>query len=48
MRVHELAKKIGISSKELVEHLSAVGIKEKSHVSGLDSEQIALVEKRIQ
>ena len=37
MRVHELAKKLKISSKELMDELKKQGIKAKNHMELLDS-----------
>ena len=37
MRVHELAKKLKISSKELMSELKKQGIKAKNHMELLDS-----------
>ena len=36
MRVHELSKELGLSSKELLEKLQAAGIEAKNHMSALD------------
>lgn len=42
MRVYELAKQSGISSKELLEELSKLGVELKSHASTVDDETVAL------
>ena len=43
MRVHELAKEMNISSKELLEKLHALGVEAKNHMATLTPEQINLV-----
>ena len=44
IRVYELAKQYGVSSKEFVEELQGYGIPVKNHMSTLDSETVELVE----
>jgi len=41
MRVHELAKEIGVSSKELISELGKLGIKVKNHMSSLEADQVS-------
>jgi translation initiation factor IF-2 len=43
VRVYELARKLGISSKELVHELTKQGIDVKSHMSSIDEETAELV-----
>jgi translation initiation factor IF-2 len=38
MRVYELAKKLGVTSKDILAHLVRLGIKGKTHSSGVDQE----------
>lgn len=45
MRVHELAKELKISSKELLERLHARGLDAKSHMSTLDDNMVASFKK---
>ncbi|HET6365419.1 MAG TPA: translation initiation factor IF-2 N-terminal domain-containing protein, partial [Nitrospirota bacterium] len=46
IRVHELAKKMGVESKELVAVLEKMGIKGKTPTSGLDDKETkSLIEK---
>ncbi len=45
-RVHQLAKELGISSKELIERLDKLGVKVRGHMSALDDKAIALVKKK--
>ena len=40
MKVHELAKELGISSKEMIEKAAGAGIQVKSHMSTLDDAQV--------
>jgi translation initiation factor IF-2 len=42
-RVYELAKKLGMGSKVLVEKLQKLGVEVKSHMSSLDGETVGLV-----
>lgn len=43
MRVHELAKELGITSKEIIDKLKGLGKEVKGHMSNLDDEAIQLV-----
>jgi hypothetical protein len=46
IRVHELAKKMGVESKDLISVLNKMGIKEKTPSSGLDDKETkSLIEK---
>ncbi|MBI4116097.1 MAG: translation initiation factor IF-2 [Candidatus Omnitrophica bacterium] len=45
MRVHELAKTLNLSSKEVIEKLEELGIKAKSHMSNLDEKAMELLKK---
>ncbi|MFH1854663.1 MAG: translation initiation factor IF-2 [Candidatus Omnitrophota bacterium] len=45
MRVHQLAKEIGLTSKELIEKLHALKIEVKGHMSSLDKETATLVKE---
>jgi len=40
MRVHELAKELGVSSRELLARLEKLGLSAASHMSALDEDQI--------
>ena len=44
IRVYELAKQYGVSSKEFVEELHGYGIPIKNHMSTLDAETVQLIE----
>lgn len=41
MRVHELAKELGLSSKETIEKLGIVGVVVKSHASSVSDDEVA-------
>ncbi len=43
LRVHELAKTLEVSTKELIEKLDSIGIKDKKAVSSLDEESVEKV-----
>ena len=47
MRVHELAKKLGVETKSFIEKLNAIGIEGKTHLSGLDSDQVSTITKKL-
>jgi len=47
MRVHELAKELGIPSKDFRDKLSALGIETKSHMSSLDEDSVALIREEL-
>ncbi len=47
MRVHELAKKLGISSKDLLEKLKGLKVDAKSHMSFLENDIAQLVENEV-
>lgn len=44
LRIYELAKKIGVSNKEVIAALSKLGVAVKSHASSIESEVAAKVE----
>ncbi len=43
MRVHELAKELGLSSKEMLAKLRDLGVEAKSHMSALDDDAVDLM-----
>jgi translation initiation factor IF-2 len=45
MRVHELAKELGVSSKEVLETLHGLGVEAKNHMTALDDESVVSVRK---
>lgn len=45
LRVHELAKKLGVGNKEILKALSDIGIKGKTHSSTVEPEVAEKVEK---
>ncbi len=47
MRVHELAKEMGLASKELVVKLVGLGYEVKSHSSTLDMESVEAIRKQL-
>ena len=46
IRVHELAKKLGRQNREIMDVLKAAGIDVKSHMSNIEEDQAAMVEKK--
>ena len=46
IKIHEIAKKIGVSSKEILERAKALGIKASSHLSGVEDEEAERIEKQ--
>ncbi len=47
MRVHELAKELGIHSKDLLDQLTAMGFQPKNHMSTLDEESVAKIKASV-
>ena len=47
MKIHELAKKLGLTSKELLEKAKSLNIEAKSHLSTLEEKDVELLEKTI-
>jgi len=47
MRVYELAKEVGLSSKELLAKLQDLGVEAKSHMSAIDGAAVELIRKEI-
>ena len=45
LRVHELAKKLGVDNKEIVKALSDLGVKGKTHSSTIEDEAAEKIEK---
>ncbi len=45
MRVHELAKELGLSSKDLMDKLHALHVEAKNHMAALTPEQVELARK---
>jgi translation initiation factor IF-2 len=43
MRAHELAKELGVSTKELIETLHSIGVDVKSHMSAIDPVAVELL-----
>ncbi len=43
MRVHELAKELGLASKALLDQLHELGVDAKSHMSALEDDAVALM-----
>ena len=47
IRVHNLARELGLTSKELIERLRGLKIKVKGHMSSLDDDTAILVKEEI-
>lgn len=47
IRVHELARDLGIPSREMVEKLQGLGINVKNHMSTVDESQISWVKRKL-
>lgn len=47
MKVHELAKKVGKTSKEIIAVAQELGLELKSHMSSLEEDSIELIEKKL-
>ena len=44
IKIHEIAKKIGVSSKDILEKAKTLGIKASSHLSGVEDEEAERIE----
>ena len=47
IRVHQLAKELGITSKELIDKLHSLKIDAKGHMSSLDDDAVFLVKEEL-
>ena len=47
MKVHELAKELELSSKDLMDKLKKIGIEAKSHLSTLEDDEIKLIKEKL-
>ena len=47
IKIHEIAKKIGLTSKEIIEKANELGINVKSHLSSIEDEQAEKIEKSL-
>ena len=45
IKIHEIAKKLGLTSKEVLEKAKELNIEAKSHLSGVDEEQAKVIEE---
>lgn len=45
VKIHEIAKKLGLSSKEVLEKAKALGIEASSHLSGLEDNDAKRLEE---
>ena len=48
MRVHQLAKEYGVKSTDFVKTIQDYGIDVKSHLSGLNDDEVATIRKKIE
>ncbi|MGB2705593.1 MAG: translation initiation factor IF-2 N-terminal domain-containing protein, partial [Candidatus Omnitrophota bacterium] len=48
IRVHKLAKELGLTSKDLIEKLKALGVKVKGHMSALDEETAEIMRHELE
>ena len=46
MKIHELAKELGVASKEIIEKAQKLGLKITSHLSNIDEEQANQIRKQ--
>ena len=47
MKVHELAKELGLQSKDLMEKISELGIEVKSHLSTLEESEVKKIKSSL-
>lgn len=48
IKVHELAKELDLSSKEIIEKATALNIEIKSHLSSLEDSEVEKIKKSLQ
>ena len=46
LKIHELAKELGVASKEVLEQAEKLGIEVKSHLSNIEDEQADRIRKQ--
>ena len=44
IKIHEIAKKLGLTSKEILERAEKLNIEAKSHLSGINEEEAKMIE----
>ena len=44
IKIHEIAKKLGLTSKEVIKRANELNIEAKSHLSGVDENQAKRIE----
>ncbi len=47
VKIHEIAKKIGLASKEVLDVANKLKIEVKSHMSGVSEEEAEQIEKKL-
>ena len=47
IKIHEIAKKLGLTSKEILDVASNLNIEAKSHLSGVTEEEANKIESKI-
>jgi len=48
IRLHQLAKELGKTSKELIAELAKIGVKVKGHMSAIEAETAEIVRQEFQ
>ena len=47
IKIHEIAKKLGLTSKEVIDAANQLNIEAKSHMSTVTEEEMAKIEKKL-
>lgn len=47
IKIHEIAKKLGLTSKEILEVANNLNIEAKSHLSGVDEDEAKKIEEEL-
>ena len=47
IKIHEIAKKIGVNSKDIIEQALKLGIEAKTHLSGVDEKDAKKIEEKL-
>ena len=47
IKIHELAKKLGVEAKKILEEAKKIGIEAKSHLSSITEDEMERIEKNL-
>ena len=47
IKIHEIAKEMGLTSKEIIEKANELGINVKSHLSAIEENQAEMIKEKL-